>query len=37
MIEKNQSRFGQDWIMLPNTSYGAWSKDAFTGIEIQEE
>lgn len=36
MIEKNQSRFGQDWIMLPNTSYGAWSKDAFTEMDRPE-
>ena len=32
MLKKHQSRFAQDWIMLPNVSYGAWSKDPYTGF-----
>lgn len=30
MVKKHQSHFGQDWIVLPNVSYGAWSKDPFS-------
>ncbi|MCF9046231.1 5'-nucleotidase, lipoprotein e(P4) family [Acinetobacter nectaris] len=26
-VLKNQHHFGHDWIVLPNSSYGAWSKD----------
>lgn len=26
LVEQNAARFGQDWIMFPNASYGTWSK-----------
>jgi len=32
-VSKNQTRFGQDWIVLPNVSYGAWSKDDFSPVK----
>ncbi|WP_050764777.1 HAD family acid phosphatase [Photobacterium sp. SKA34] len=27
LVKENKFHFGDDWIILPNASYGTWSKD----------
>ncbi|KAA8733935.1 5'-nucleotidase, lipoprotein e(P4) family [Acinetobacter qingfengensis] len=35
-VEQNHRHFGYDWIMLPNVSYGAWSKDVYTPLSSED-
>jgi 5'-nucleotidase (lipoprotein e(P4) family) len=32
LVKKHHAHFGLDWIVLPNVSYGAWSKDPFSNF-----
>lgn len=35
LVEENADRFGKDWIMLPNATYGTWSTATLTGWDAE--